>query len=116
MGDLGVCHADERFIMHKHGRFTKTDRDLEMSAKMVKLWTDIAEGRPMPSKWLPGQGNASMVDYAILDLGDIRMGRREETVKERWLRNLAKENLVHLRKLRVGNRPKIFHGSVDCEL
>ena len=104
LGDLGVCHGDELFIMYRHKGISKTPRDLRMTDKMIKLWCDIAEGQPMPKGWRSVQEDATKIDYAILDLGDVRMGRKEEDSEERRLREFVMEKLVLLREVREKKR------------
>ena len=98
LGDPGVCHADELFIMFHQEGITKSATDMKMAEKLVDLWTKFA------TKGMPGNGEWQKVvrgtepKFAILDLKDLRMATEKE--RKEYLKSIhfATEQIEKRRK------------------
>ncbi len=79
--DFGVCHADELFLQFRQdflgdqNEIMKAD-DLEMSKKLISLWTTFAANGDPGQDW-PRVGKRDLT-YAVLDSDPIRMESNKE--------------------------------------
>ena len=57
--EFGVCHADELFVQFRAKVFgdknelAKTDKDTEVTKKMMQMWTNFAYGVEPHPDWKP---------------------------------------------------------------
>jgi len=101
MEPLGVCHADEIFLLFRNDDVSKswlgdmalqTEEDILVSRKLLELWTEFAvSGKPSTDRvWKPV--DAENVKYAVLDSKEIRM----EYPKDFSDRMLFVQNMIEL--------------------
>ncbi len=95
--NFGVCHADELFLQFRQdilgdqNEIIKAD-DLEMSKKLISLWTTFAANGDPGQDW-PRVGRHDQT-YAVLDADPIRM----ESNKELSLMNNFFKLMMNLRR------------------
>ena len=57
--DFGVCHADELFIQFRNralgdkNEAMRTEKDVQVTDKMIQLWTRFAAGHQPHPEWQP---------------------------------------------------------------
>ena len=57
--DFGVCHADELFIQFRNralgdkNEAMRTEKDVQVTDKMIQLWTRFASGHQPHPEWQP---------------------------------------------------------------
>merc|ERR1719383_960413 len=82
---MGVCHADELFLMFRNEDVSKswlgdlalnTEEDIHVSRKLLELWTNFAAtGHPSTDGVWPPAEDSEKPKYAVIDSKEIRLER-----------------------------------------
>jgi len=104
--NYGVSHVDELFLIFKFAQVSsswlgdlalQTDEDIEVSKKLVQLWTNFAKnGRPIEDGSWKSVQQSKKIEYAIIDSGEIRMEYPKEfSVKVELIQSMFNLARIH---------------------
>lgn len=106
--DLGVCHADELYLLFNDKEtLKKSTQDLKMSQKLITLWTSFAyQGIPNDDQWQPLTKDNHQ--WALLKSENtLKMGWSEDfEQKVEFLRSMF-EVLIGYRNMNFEDHPAV---------